>query len=103
MAYSKYRNRITFVDGIRFHSKKEATRYGVLKEEEERGDIQNLLLQVPFKMSILGVHWATYIADFTYTINGISRVEDVKGVRTAAYSLKKRAMKIIHGISIFET
>ena len=44
-----------------------------------------------------------YIADFTYMENGELVVEDVKGVRTDAYKIKKKLMLWVHGIRIKET
>ena len=47
---------------------------------------------------------AKYIADFVYYDRECMRtvVEDVKGMRTAAYTLKKKLMLWIHGIKIQE-
>lgn len=46
-----------------------------------------------------------YIADFVYTdvASGQTIVEDVKGVRTDVYKIKKKLMLWIHGIKIIET
>jgi len=47
---------------------------------------------------------AKYIADFVYYDRECMRtvVEDVKGIRTPAYTLKKKLMLWIHGIKIEE-
>ena len=44
-----------------------------------------------------------YFADFTYWENGKFIVEDVKGVKTDVYILKKKLMYYIHHIIIRET
>lgn len=43
-----------------------------------------------------------YYADFVYFENGERIVEDVKGVRTEAYKIKRKLMRWIHGIEIRE-
>jgi hypothetical protein len=47
----------------------------------------------------------TYVADFTYVnmANGEIVTEDVKGMLTSMYRLKRKWMLIEHGISILET
>ena len=93
---AKYRNTPVTIDGIRFASKKEATRYLVLKAKEVRGEISNLELQPVFKLAVgdrpvqfQGGRQAKYIADFAYW-NGSRRVvEDAKGFKTREYLLKK--------------
>jgi len=101
---SKYGNVKTVVDGIIFDSKKEATRYGVLKLMESGGLIRNLRLQVPYKIRVNRVHVCTYRADFVYEEkfhNGWKEiVEDTKGVKTPVYNLKKKLMKAALGIEI---
>lgn len=46
-----------------------------------------------------------YVADFVYLdlFDGKEIVEDAKGYRTAIYKLKKKLMKAVHSIDIFET
>lgn len=43
-----------------------------------------------------------YIADFVYTENGKEVVEDVKGLRTDTYKLKRKMMLYFHNIKIRE-
>lgn len=99
---AKYKNIKTEVDGIRFDSKKEATRYGQLKIMQQCGLIHDLKLQVSYPLVVQGVKIATYRADFVYTegIKGVT--EDVKGMRTPVYNLKKKLMKALYGIEIKE-
>ena len=69
---SKYKAVRTEVDGIKFASKKEATRYRQLKLMEQAKAIQDLKMQVAFplvKKSEYGREIRD-IADFTYYDNG---------------------------------
>lgn len=104
---SKYNNIKTKVDGIMFDSKKEAARYGVLKLLEKKKKIFNLKLQPKFPIAVNGEKICTYIADFSYSDMvpngaGYDVVEDVKGVKTAIYRLKKKLVKAVYGIDIQE-
>jgi len=102
---SKYNARRTIVDGIPFHSKAEATAYINRKMLQASGDIANLILQKRYRLEVNGVHICDYISDFEYdvTATGAHITEDVKGVKTAAYQIKKKLLKALYGISIFET
>jgi len=101
---SKYRNKRTEIDGIKFDSEKEAKRYGDLRLMLKAGLIGQLQLQVPFELNPGGTHSLKYIADFTYLMadSGEYVVEDVKGYRTREYLKKKRLMLKVHGIKIKE-
>ena len=44
----------------------------------------------------------TYAADFVYTEDGQTVVEDAKGVRTKEYIIKRKLMLYIHGIQVKE-
>ena len=111
---NKYGNRRTEVDGIMFHSAKEAKRYTELKLMEKAGAIRGLRLQVPFDLEVNGVKICRYVADFVYEeqIHGekiFSRglwgtvIEDVKGKRTDVYRIKAKLMKAILNIEVRET
>lgn len=91
------------VDGIVFHSKKEATRYSELKLLHEFGKITNLELQPRWNIVIGDQKICTYVADFSYEERGEFVVEDAKGVKTPVYLLKKKLMKAVHNIDIRET
>lgn len=107
----KYRNKKTIVDGIKFDSRKESRRYKVLKAMEARGLIHTLKTQVRFKFEINGevVRYVdsnraiTYVADFTY-FSGQDEltVEDVKGVKTRDYLIKKALMLSCNGVLVEE-
>ena len=95
MATSKYRSRKTEIDGIVFDSAKEARRYLDLRLLERSGEIGSLERQVKYELlpkngRERSVH---YVADFRYEENGKLVVEDVKGVRTREYILKRKLFK----------
>jgi len=99
----KYRAVPTTVDGIRFPSKAEARRYGELKILESAGKITNFQLQPEFPIKINGKLVCTYRADFIYFTPQQRVIEDVKGVRTAVYKLKKKMVEAYYpGVKIVE-
>ncbi len=101
---SKYRNRKTLYQGIWFHSQKEADRYQDLLHRERAGEISHIELQPRYNLVVNGQKLGFYKADFRYrdVATGEVVVEDVKGVRTAVYQLKKKLMKALYGIEIIE-
>jgi len=102
---SKYHAIKTVIDGITFSSKAEATRYSVLRMFEKNGDIKYLELQPKFPVTLNGKKICTYIADFTYFDNWTRTtiIEDVKGVKTPVYRLKKKLVEAQYNIVITET
>ncbi len=100
---NKYRAIKTVLDGIKFDSKKEAARYKVLKLLEKAGKITNLELQPRYDLVVNFTKCGFYKADFRYFENDKEVVEDVKGMKTPIYNLKKKLVKAIYGIVIFET
>jgi hypothetical protein len=96
----KYKNRITFVDGLRFDSAAEARRWSELKLLERAGDITNLKRQVQFACEVNGEPVCKYIADFTYSRGKEHIVEDTKGVETALFRLKAKLMHACHGVTV---
>jgi hypothetical protein len=95
--YRKYRNTPTEVDGIKFASKREATRYGHLKLLEKAGAIQGLRLQPRYPMTVGGLHVCTYVGDFEFTENGRLVTEDSKGVKTAEFIIKAKLFHALYG------
>lgn len=93
-ARNKYRNVKTVVDGITFDSKKEAKRYGELKLLEKAGEITDLELQPEYPLNVNGKTVAKYRGDFRYfdRRNGVVVHEDVKGVQTPVFRLKKKIL-----------
>ena len=104
----KYRNTVTYVDGKRFASKREAERYQALVLKERAGQIMNLRLHTRWPLIVNGLKIADYEDDFNYSeilagsISGGIVVEDAKGVRTPVYRLKKKLMKALHNIDVRE-
>lgn len=91
-----------------FDSQKEARRYDELVLLLKAGEISDLRLQQTFTLqegyiSASGdaVRALMYKADFYYTKGGKSIVEDVKGVKTETYKIKKKLMQE-KGITIIE-
>lgn len=108
---SKYNSKKTVVDGQKFDSKKEANRYQELLLLEKVGAIKNLSRQVKFVLIPSQRDEATgkvverecsYRADFKYTEDGKTVVEDVKGFRTKEYIVKRKLMLWTYGIKIRE-
>lgn len=104
----KYHNDKVTVGGITFDSKKEADRYCELLLLQRAGRISELQRQVKFKLlptqrgEQRTERPVTYIADFVYTRDGKVVVEDVKGLKTREYVIKRKLMKYFHGIEINE-
>ena len=106
---SKYKNKKTVVDGIKFDSKKEANRYIELKLREKSGMIEKLRLQVKFVLipKQEGERECSYIADFVYKDKetGKTIVEDVKSsprYKTDVYRIKKKLMLFVYNIKVKE-
>lgn len=107
---TKYHNRKVKVDGIVFDSQREADRYAELRLLERAGKISNLQRQVSY-MLIPAQKDASgkvierrcrYVADFVYSIGDETICEDVKGVRTPEYKIKRKLLLQIYGIRIRE-
>lgn len=96
--HSKYSSEPSSVDGFIFHSKKEANRYKELLLMKNAGLIENLQLQPLFILQTGFIYKGkkeraiTYIADFQYTENGKTIVEDVKGMQTDVYKIKRKLL-----------
>lgn len=99
----KYKNKKVELDGKTFDSRLEARRYQELKLLEQAGEIHSLccqpefVLQEPFKHGKSKFREIRYIADFLYIEDGRKVVEDVKGMRTDVYMLKKKMFLYRHG------
>lgn len=106
---SKYHAKKTVVDGITFDSKREADRYLVLKSMEEDGTIEDLRRQVRYELvpafDVDGRHYRPvfYVADFVYVEDGKEVIEDVKGMKTDMYRLKRKLVAYRYGMNIRET
>ena len=110
---SKYLAKKIEVDGHMFDSKKEAKRYMVLKDMQDKGEIDSLRIQVPFELipsqrraNKVLERACTYIADFVYEKDGETVVEDVKGYRKgtaySVYVIKRKLLLYRYGLHITE-
>ena len=100
--YSKYRAVPTEVDGVRFASKKEAKRYQELKLLERAGKIRDLQLQPRYPITLNDIKICTYVGDFQYREGDRFVLEDVKGVKTDTYRIKKKLVLAVYGLEIQE-
>ena len=121
---SKYGNRKVIVEGINFDSEREAKRYLILKDYQNKGDISDLKLQVVYELipaikelktvvlktktiqkEVTIQQAITYRCDFTYIKDEKLIVEDVKispKMLPQEYKLKKKLLRYVHGIDIRE-
>ena len=119
---NKYHNRkVRTSDGIVHDSRKEANRWLELKLLENAGEITALKRQMEFLLippqydelptgkrgkktkRKLVERACIYRADFVYhDENGDIVVEDVKGLRTRDYIIKRKLMLFVYGIRIRE-
>lgn len=108
---SKYGNRKTVIDGNQYDSVKEAKRGAELRLMERAGIISDLQRQVKYTLIPAQKRGGrtverpvTYIADFQYTENGETVVEDVKSpaTRTPQYIIKRKLMLWEFGIQVKE-
>lgn len=108
---SKYGNAKAELNGQKFDSRAELARYQVLVLLQRAGRIADLTRQVAFVLAPAATvggkpkRRLEYRADFQYRdlATGAVVVEDVKGMLTAEYKIKRHLMKTVHGIDIFET
>jgi len=89
----------TEIDNIKFGSKKEAKRYQELLLLQKAGDAMFFLRQTPFHLP----GEAKYLCDFVvFWKNGDITFEDVKGMKTPMYILKKKQVEALYPIEIKE-
>lgn len=119
----KYGNTKITYGNETFDSKKELNRYFELQLLQKGNAISNLQRQVEFELipnqyqtidrtlksgkikqeQKLLERKCSYIADFVYVDNnGNTIVEDVKGIRTKEYVIKRKLMLFKYGIKIVE-
>lgn len=106
---SKYKNKKTLFEGIKFDSIKERDYYIVLKQREKEGQITDLKLQSKFELIPKqdGERAVNYLADFDYFDNQLGQriVADVKSKITkelSTYIIKRKLMLYVHGLRIVE-
>ena len=92
----KYKNIITEYQGIKFHSKKEAKRYGDLLLLQKMNYIKDLEIQPKIPLIVNNKTIGSYIGDFKYFDNKLKKtiIEDVKSKATITplYRLKKKIL-----------
>jgi hypothetical protein len=104
----KYNANGRHVDGHWFASNAEAVRYEQLKELVEQGRIENLELQPNYSIRLNNHPITTYRADFRYAVlderGRVEKlvVEDVKGMITDVYALKKKLFEAAYDLKINE-
>lgn len=99
MLYHKFNAIPTILDGIRFASKKEGARYEALKHLQSAGDVLFFLRQTPFHLP----GNIKYINDFTvFWKDSTISFEDVKGIKTPQYILKRKLVEHHYPITITE-
>jgi hypothetical protein len=104
---SKYKNTRCEANGIKFDSKAERLRYMELARLERLGVIRALELQPRFtlldKFESNGTKYRaiTYVADFRYLTDNKDVVEDVKGVETKEYLLKRKLFLSQRDLDVF--
>lgn len=105
---SKYRAIKTTVGAVTFDSKAEARRHAELLLLERAGQICGLRRQVAFEL-VPGVKFAgaararpaiRYTADFVYTERDKQVIEDVKGVETPEFRIKRHLLLALHGLEV---
>lgn len=107
---NKYKNKKVIYNGIKFDSIKEKNRYMQLLYLEKAGLIKDIKLQYEFELQPAftlnkkKIRKITYIADFYYYDNNLNDyvVEDVKGIRTDVYKLKKKMFEYKYQKEIIE-
>ena len=102
---NKYKNQKIKREGMTFDSQREYYRWRDLKILERAGEIKDLKRQVKYELipKQEGERAVSYIADFVYKDKeGLTIVEDTKGVRTPEYIIKRKLMLYLKGIKISE-
>lgn len=106
---NKYHARKVRRDGMTFDSAAEYDRWRELLLMQRAGAISGLERQVRFELvpsqkenGKVVERGVSYVADFVYQREGETVVEDVKGVKTPEYIIKRKLMLARHGIRIRE-
>jgi hypothetical protein len=77
-------------------SKMEAKRCDDLHVLAGRGEIADLEQQPSFAVTINGAPICRYVADFAWRVGDCRVIEDVKGVTTPVFNLKKKLVEASH-------
>lgn|SRR5512146_732273 len=96
---NKYHAEAVIIDGVRFHSKREARYDQDLLLARRAGDLLFHLRQVPFSLP----GGVKYLCDFVeFWKGGEIRFVDVKGARTPLYTLKRKQVEALYPVKILE-
>lgn len=104
-AVSKYGNKPRRCVNAHFHqSGMEASRCNELHALQSAGLIRDLEQQPKFPLVVNDVKVADYFGDFRYTDNETDQsvTEDVKGMATDVYKIKRRLVLAIHNVDVQE-
>lgn len=94
---SKYRNKIIYIDGLRFHSKLEAQHYEQLKLAKAGGLIRAFLRQVPFHLP----GGVKHFVDWMVLYEGREPVfAESKGSDLPMGRLKRKQVQELYGVKI---
>lgn len=83
-------------------SQMEAGRCDDLHVQQRLGTIRGLTQQPVMPFTLNGEVVFKYVADFSYLVGNCEIIEDVKGVRTSTYRLKKKLIERQHNCVITE-
>jgi len=96
---SKYKNKKTRIDKIKFDSLKEGNRYSELKILQKAGEVSHFNRQVIYDLG----EGIVYKLDFmVFWADGRITHEDVKGFKTDVYRIKKKLVEGKYPIKIEE-
>lgn len=105
----KYGAKKALRGAIVFASQAEARRYDTLSLLERAGQISGLTLQEKFELVPPQIidgkkeRAVSYVADFSYyDQSGKKIVEDVKGMKTREYILKRKLLHYRYGVAVKE-
>ena len=99
MIKHKFHAKPTTVGDHKFGSKKEAKRYQELLLLKSSGEVLFFLLQTRFDLP----GGVIYRCDFlVFWANGEVTIEDIKGIKTALYIVKKKILEATYPIKITE-
>jgi hypothetical protein len=82
--------------GHKHDSKMEAARCDQLTALEEAGEIDRLMQQPEFRVEINGRLVCRYVADFAWFTKDCRIIEDVKGMATPMFNLKRKLVEAAH-------
>lgn len=95
----KYKNETCTVDGITFHSRREADYYGQLKIEKRcrPAMIKDFERQVCFELRVNGELICKHYVDFLITkLDNTQEVREVKGFATDVWQIKRKLFEAIY-------